>query len=272
MQPINKKYLIIGAHPDDADLIFGGCAVKLARLGHAVKFVACVNGDAGHYAMTRPALATRRKNEAQAAAKIAGVVEYHVLDHHDCEFMPTLENRHEIIRLIREFAPHVIVTHRLCDYHTDHRATAQLVQDAAYLLNVPMIVPETPIMPHYPVILLAWDKFQKPCPFVPDLAVAIDDVLDIKLAMLDCHVSQFYEWLPYNQGRLDQVPTDPAGRRRWLLDGWVYRNQTQAELARALLAQSRGAATPSALYAETFEISEYGRIPMPRELAELFPF
>ncbi len=272
MQADNKKFLFIGAHPDDADLSFGGCAIKLARLGHTVKFVSCASGDAGHYAMTPPALAARRKLEAQASAKIAGVAEYQILKDHDCELMPTLENRREIIRLIREFVPHVIITHRLCDYHADHRATAQLVQDAAYLLNVPMILPETPIMPHYPIILLAWDKFQKPNPFAPDLAVAVDDVMETKLAMLNCHVSQFYEWLPYNEGRLDKVPTDPAGRRQWLLDGWVCDDRKQAELARPLLAKSRGVSAPPALYAETFEISEYGRAPAPGELARLFPF
>lgn len=202
-----QRYLVIGAHPDDADLVFGGCAIKLARLGHQVKFVSCANGDAGHFSLPRPEVAARRAKEAQAAAAVAGLSEYQILAHHDCEVQPDLATRHEIIRLIRRFAPDVILTHRLVDYHADHRATGQLVQDAAYLLNVPLVCPDTPILKRYPVILLTWDRFQFPRPIRPDLAVSIDDAVQTKLEMLDCHESQFYEWLPYNQGRLEHPIT-----------------------------------------------------------------
>ena len=268
----NHKYLVVGAHPDDPDLIFGGCAVKLSRQGHTVKFISAVNGDAGHFAMPHAALAARRKKEAQASAKIAGLAAYQILDHHDGELVPTLENRREMIRLIREFSPDVIITHRLCDYHADHRAASQLVQDAAYLLMVPLICPETPIMAKYPIILFSWDAFRKSCPFMPDLAVVIDDSAETKLDMLNCHVSQFYEWLPYNQGRLEQVPGDPLKRREGLRLEWLSYNQRQANLARALLVARHGEAGMKMLYAETFEVSEYGRQPTFEELNELFAF
>ena len=56
------------------------------------------------------------------------------------------------------------------------------------------------------------DRFQKPTPFSPDVAVAIDDVIDKKVSLFDAHASQFYEWMPWLDGTLDRVPKDPAGR------------------------------------------------------------
>ena len=47
-------------------------------------------------------------------------------------------------------------------------------------------------------------------PFTPDVAVAIDDVIDKKIDMLDAHVSQFYEWLPW----VDGIARQGAERRR----------------------------------------------------------
>ena len=77
MQP--RRYLVFCAHPDDCDLLFGGTAVKLAKAGHAVKFVSVCNGDCGHYAMTHEALARRRHGEAQASVRLAGIEEYQIL-------------------------------------------------------------------------------------------------------------------------------------------------------------------------------------------------
>lgn len=264
-----KKFMMIGAHPDDADLVFGGTALKLIKLGHKVKFVSSCNGDKGHYCVEPVALAARRKLEAQSSAKIAGLEEYEVLNFHDCELEATLEMRRVITGIIRDFAPDVVITHRTCDYHADHRATAQLVQDSAYLVTVPLFCPEHPVPPQNPVYMFSYDRFHNPRPFRPDIAVAIDDVLEDKLRMLNCHVSQFYEWLPYNQGRLDQVPTDWNGRRNFLIDGWLGRNRDQAEQFRGLLSQCGGNA--SAIYAETFELSEYGRQIEADELHALFP-
>ncbi len=263
-----KRYLVIGAHPDDPDLVFGGCAIKLARLGHSVKFVSCCNGDAGHYSMERKALAERRKNEALSSAAVAGLSEYQVLDYSDCELMPTLEARRRITGIIRAFQPDVVISHRPFDYHADHRAAGQIVQDSAYLVTVPLFCPEHPIPTVNPVYLYAFDRFTKPCPFTPDIAIAIDDVVPDKIRMLDCHVSQFYEWLPYNQGRLDQVPKTAEGRSRFLIDGWLCRNRTQAERNRDRLEAKYGTRVH---YAETFELSEYGRSPAPEELEPLFP-
>src|SRR6185503_1052315 len=91
------------------------------------------------------------------------------------------------------------------DYHPDHRYTGILVQDAAYMVIVPSIVPDVPALEQNPIFLYFQDRFQKPNPFRADVVVPIGDVREVKLDSLDAHVSQFYEWLPWLDGRLGEV-------------------------------------------------------------------
>src|SRR5947209_6171956 len=130
------RLLILGAHPDDADYAAGGTAALYRAAGHVVKMVSLTNGCAGHHLQPGPELARRRRAEAAAAGAVIGAT-YDVLDNNDGELLPTLENRRQVIRLIRGFRPDLVLTHRPNDYHPDHRYTSQLVQDAAYLVTVP---------------------------------------------------------------------------------------------------------------------------------------
>ena len=158
-----KRIIFIGAHPDDCELCFGGTAVRLARAGHLVKYVSCCNGDKGHLTMPGP--------ESLASCRIGGISEYENLGVPDCELMPTLELRQRIIRIIRQFTPDLVISHRLCDYHADHRAAGQLVQDAAYLVMVPHCCPDTPSPPQNPVFACCYDEFTDPRPFRIDAAI-----------------------------------------------------------------------------------------------------
>ena len=95
------RILAIGAHPDDCDIKAGGCAILWAKAGCAVRFVSTTNGDAGHHEMSGKELADRRKAEAEAAGRVAEI-EYQVLDNRDGQLVPGLEQRWELLRLIRE--------------------------------------------------------------------------------------------------------------------------------------------------------------------------
>src|SRR5436853_4648872 len=159
--------------------------------------VRLTNGDAGHQTLRGPELARRRRAEAAAAGAVIGAG-YDVFDNPDGELLPTLDNRRSLIRLIRSFQPDLVLTHRPNDYHPDHRYTSQLVQDAAYMVTVPPVVPEVPHLSGNPVIAYLSDEFEKPYPFRPAVAVAVDSVIEWITDMLHCHISQFYEWLPYN--------------------------------------------------------------------------
>ena len=264
--------LVFGAHPDDCDIKAGGVAALYVQQGHRVKFVSVTNGDAGHHEMGGGPLAQRRYAEAQAAAEVIGI-EYELLDNHDGELMPTLENRYKVIRTIREFQPDLIMTHRPNDYHPDHRYTSTLVQDAAYMVTVPNICALTPHLEKNPVIAYLSDGFMKPYPFTPDVVVGIDDVIEQKIDMLHCHVSQFYEWLPYNSGTLDSVPTDASARRTWLAEGRLNRFRTTADESRDLLIALYGEEVGARIeYAEAFEGCEYGSSLTAENIPTLFPF
>lgn len=187
-----KRILCIGAHPDDADIQCGGTAILLAKAGHIVKFVSLCNGNCGHYdlSLAPEAPASRRYAETQASRALSGISEYQVWqDSNDCELEATLSNRRKEIRLIRQFNPDIVLSHRLCDYHADHRATAQLVQDAAYLSQVPRYCPETPFQETAPGFGCLWDSFTAPRPVHCDALIPVDSVMEEKCRMLDCHVS-----------------------------------------------------------------------------------
>ncbi len=257
---MSKRFLMIGAHPDDADIRFGGSAFKLAQAGHIVKFVSLCNGNCGHYAMSGKELAERRYAETQASKAVSGISEYQVLDNNDCELTADLETRKQVIRIIREFAPDVVLTHRLCDYHADHRATSQLVHDAAYLTQVPAFCPETPIPEQNPVFGYVWDAFTDPRPCRVDALLAIDDAMDVKCRMLDCHVSQVYEWLAWGRGlKIDPQKMSWEERKEYLLTHWGSRYVTIADTNRDKLCALYGEAGKSIRYAEAFEFSPYGR-------------
>ena len=263
------RVIAFGAHPDDCDGRAGGTAAKYAALGHKVRFVSVTNGDAGHQSQGGGALAARRRAEAQEAGRRIGI-EYVVLDNHDGELMPTLTVREQIIRQMRQWNADLVLGPRTNDYHPDHRYTGMLLQDAAYMVTVPNICPDTPALRKNPVFMYFQDRFQKPIPFRPDVAVAIDDVIEKKFSMLDAHVSQMYEWLPWHAGALERVPKDPAARLQWL------RNQREYGIAppvRQALIRWYGPEQGNTIrYAESFEVCEYGAQPDEKELRRLFPF
>lgn len=263
-----SRIIVIGAHPDDCDSDAGGLAALLAEMGHAVKFVAVTNGDAGHHKIQGKALAERRYAETQEVAKRLGVA-YDVLDNHDGMLLPNLEVRLQIIRKIREWNADVVIAPRPNDYHPDHRYTGVLVQDAAYMVAVPNIAYDVPALRKNPVFLYTRDNFQRPNPFRPDITVDITSVYKKKISGLDAHVSQFYEWMPWIGHYEKEVPAGKEERFQWLMKR--YEETIKPEF-RASLAKWYGEEkAKQAKYVEAFEICEYGAQPTEEDIRRLFP-
>jgi LmbE family N-acetylglucosaminyl deacetylase len=262
------RIIAFGAHPDDCDIRVGGTAALWAQMGHAVKFVACTNGDAGHPVMGGAPLARRRRAEATEAARRLGIT-YDILEIHDGELMPTLENRNLIIQKIREWNAELVLSSRPNDYHPDHRYTGVLVQDAAYMVVVPAVLANIPPVKRNPVFLYYEDRFQKPTPFKPDIVIDIGPVWDKKVDDMDAHESQFYEFQT-NVNASVEVPTDKAERKKWLSK---RRTPDPSPAVRATMAKWYGAqaAAKTPLYYEAFEICEYGTQPDAARIHELFP-
>lgn len=267
------RIIAFGAHPDDSEIKVGGTAAKWAALGHHVKLVSVTNGDIGHFQMAGGPLAKRRLDEVQRADKLLGAFTQ-VLDIHDGELEPTLANRKLITRLIREWQADIVLSHRPNDYHPDHRYTGVLVQDASFMVTVPFICPDVPHLKKNPLFLYYSDRFERPNAFRADLIVAIDDVLDKKLAALDIMESQFFE--RGVEGSAEQVAKDranPEERRKQVRQGFMSRDAAVAQKFRDKLAELYGKEAAAKVgHAEAFEITEYGGRPSPEDLKRLFPF
>lgn len=265
--PINV--LMIGAHPDDCEVGAGGLAILYAQQGHRVKFVSMTNGNKGHHQMAPDALAERRHAESMEAARRIGIT-YEVLDIPDGELMPTLENRHEVIRLIREWDADIVISHRPNTYHADHRYTGILVQDAAFLVMVPHIVSEVRALEANPLFLYFSDTFQQPNPFRSDIVIDVSSALDDMVQLLDAHESQFYEWLPWING-MAAAPLDTVQRKAWLRAWRLPPTEMGEDLATQLHKWCPEKDLRNVKRVEAFEICEYGRKVTDVDIRRLFP-
>ncbi|MDB4862994.1 MAG: PIG-L deacetylase family protein [Pirellulaceae bacterium] len=273
----NGKLRIVcfGAHPDDAEYKSGGTAALWAEQGHHVLLVSVTNGDIGHWQMSGGELAKRRTAESAECAKRLGA-HSKVLDIHDGELLPTLENRKTICRIIRQWNADIVISHRPWDYHPDHRYTGILVQDAAFMVTVPFFCPDVPHLKKNPVFLYSSDGFTKPYPFDPDIVVSLDSIFPKKVEALTALVSQAFEGgAGGSRERMALVPpaSDPQARYEWLYQRWARRQGNEANKFREQLIRLYGIDVGNKVkFAEAFEICEYGSRPTTQQLKELFPF
>lgn len=269
--------LIIGAHPDDGDSYAGGTAALWRRRGDAVRFLSITDGRRSHfdakYAADPSLLGKRRADESRTAAALIGA-SCGNLGIADGEVYINQAITEALVREIRSFGekpgfgPDLVVTNRPHDRPRDHAYGAQMVLDAAGMAAMPLVCPDTPAMAHAPTIAYWHDDYTEVVPFLADIVVAIDPVIAQKTQLVAAHESQVFEWLPYNRGLLDHVPSAAAERLAWLQHGRI---EPMAVRIRASVSESLHAALPHGRYCEAFQISEYGRQPAASELAALFP-
>lgn len=265
------KIMVIMAHPDDPTLQAGGLTLKLTSLGHKVKWVSTTNGNMGHQWRNPIQLAAMELNETIKAANSLGA-EYECLNINDGYVFPNREQTEMIIRVIRKYDPDLVITHRPNDYHRDHRYTSQLVMDASYMLIVPHYCPDIPISPSrkHPIIAYSYDHFKKPYLFEPNVLLDVTREYDIKAKALAMHESQLFEWLPWTMDMENQIPENYDERARKevveMLVVWHY-----SGIISDYRKLWRKGFTNKVVYAEGYELCEYGRQPSKDELKELFP-
>jgi LmbE family N-acetylglucosaminyl deacetylase len=265
--PDKLTILVLGAHPDDAELHMGGTLSRYRRLGHHVKIVSATNGAAGHHQLSGPVLIERRRRELAASTAIIGA-ESEVWEFPDGALLPSLELREQIITEIRRLKPDLIFTHRPNDYHPDHRAVGIAVQDASYLVTVPPVVPAVPALRNDAVVVYMNDTFTKPYPFQPDVIVDVTTEIDTIIEMAHCHTSQVYEWLPYNRS-VDDVPTSEDQRKVWLRSVIEAR---WTEWTNRFINELPPGRSDTISFLEAFEISEYAAPMNADTKRRLFPF
>jgi len=267
--------IAIGAHPDDCDSKFGGTAALFAKMGHNVKFLALTSGDAGHQSEGGGALGNRRREEAKNAGEALGIAEYQTLDNHDGELLPSLQVRHDVIRAIRKWDADIVLGLRPNDYHPDHRNAGKVVIDASYMVIVPNVCPDTPPLNKNPLFLFMQDRFRRPYKHQPDVVIAIDETIELKIDGLHAHTSQMYEWLPWTNGgdaSVAKIPTSTKERREWLAKRTKSRSGIiSLEKMNSLEKWYGKDLAKKVKYVESFEVAEYGMQPTDKDLREFFP-
>lgn len=175
--------LVIGAHPDDAEFAMGGTVCLLHDLGYSVGLVDLTRGEAGSKGNPE-----RRKQEADAAAKILGAAFRECLDLGDGHVTDDTENAALVARVIRRCRPKLVFTHHGDDRHPDHRGANALVERAVFqscLRSVDLGVPH-----HCPDRLIYFPSNEL---MQPDFFVDVTGVWERKIASLEAFTSQFVE-------------------------------------------------------------------------------
>lgn len=265
------RIIAFGAHPDDAELKAGGVAALWAAQGHKVKLVAMTNGDIGHFSQAGGPLAQRRIAEVQECARIFGS-EVEVLDIHDGELVPSLENRRTVARLIREWQADIVMGHRPYDYHPDHRYTGVLLNDSAVLVAAAFFTPDTPHTPRNPIYMNYSDNFEDPIAFKPTLVVDIGEAAEQKWKCISAMPSQFGDKDSWQGRTRPDVPEGEAERKAYLLDLARQRTAAVADQYREELVKMYGEERGRKVqYAEAFQLNQYGRQASLDELKRMFP-
>jgi bacillithiol biosynthesis deacetylase BshB1 len=190
--------LVLGAHPDDAEVHVGGILALCAQNGLSAAILDLTSGDLG----TRGNAATRRA-EALAAAEILGVRRI-ILDLPDARFDAGEANRLRLMEQLRALRPRILILPAPEDRHPDHRRAHQLGREAAYyagLRNYPC--PGEPWRPQ----ALAWVGGETPGE--PDLVVDVSRVWERRMAAFDAFGSQF----DFDPAAPPTRIADPAFRR-----------------------------------------------------------
>ena len=192
-----ERILVVTAHPDDVDFGAAGSVAVWTSRGVKVSYCIATDGDAGgsDQSITRPEMATIRREEQLTAARAVGVTDVTFLGFPDGRVTPTLELRAAIARVIRQVRPDRVVAQspernwtRIYASHPDHLATGEAAACAVYPdARNPFAFPELleeGLEPHaVPELwIMATERANR--------VVDATDVYPMKLAALKSHVSQ----------------------------------------------------------------------------------
>jgi LmbE family N-acetylglucosaminyl deacetylase len=228
---IPARALGIFAHPDDAEFTVAGTVARWTEAGCRIVYVLCTDGDVGTQddGLTQKEIAAIRRHEQQEACRVLGVEEVVFLGYPDGLLQPTLELRRDLVRVIRQHKPEVV----LCgdpsvffhgdEYinHPDHRAAAQAALEAVFpAASMPLVFPELAdegLSAHAVEQVYVWGSPE------PNLWVDISETLERKIRALRRHKSQMGDW-------------DPTERiTQWARERGAEREMAYAEVFRRMV-------------------------------------
>lgn len=173
--------LVIGAHPDDAELQAGGTLLQLQSLGYRTGIVSLTRGERASNGTPE-----QRAREAEAAAAVLAVQFHRLLDLGDTRLRDEPELRQVLVRLLRQHRPRLVMSHHPDEPHPDHAATARAVKAAVHLAGLSGVVTDHPA--YRPHALLQFALLGR---HTLSLVVDISPWADRKHAALRQHRSQF---------------------------------------------------------------------------------
>jgi LmbE family N-acetylglucosaminyl deacetylase len=146
-----ERVLCFTAHPDDIDFGAAGTVAAWTAAGVQVSYCIMTDGDAGGFdPEQREEIVRLRVAEQQRAAALVGVTDIHYLHQRDGYLEPSHEVMREVVRLIRQIRPDVVLSmhpernwDRIQKSHPDHLAVGEAVTRAVYpALENPFAYPE----------------------------------------------------------------------------------------------------------------------------------
>jgi LmbE family N-acetylglucosaminyl deacetylase len=225
--------MVIVAHPDDAEFTVAGTVAAWTAAGCRVTYVLCTDGNTGSHEpdMTRERLAEIRRAEQRAACATLGVGDVVFLGYDDGQLQPTLDLRRDLVRVIRQVRPEVVITWDPTSLfisdeyinHPDHRAAAQAALDAtAPASAMPLLWPEAG-EPHRvgQVYIFGNDR--------PNLWIDVTETIELKILALKQHASQMGDW----------DPTEMI--KEWATEAGQEKGLTYAESYRVITLEQPGA-------------------------------
>ena len=181
---VQLDILVVGSHPDDAEIGAGGTIAHYKKNGKKIGILDCSNGEPTPFGTVE-----HRKLENYESSKILDVDIRITLDMPNRYITNTIENRRKIAEVFREYMPKIIITHPANDWHPDHVAVHQLVNAAKF--HSKLTKTESKLPEYYPSRVIYFDHSHIKVPRTPDFLIDISDSLDDKLNALRCYKSQF---------------------------------------------------------------------------------
>jgi LmbE family N-acetylglucosaminyl deacetylase len=188
MLPPPRTVLVFEAHSDDMVIGMGGLVKLMASTG--VKVVACTmtKGETAHAPGQEKSIVATRKEEGTKADKILGVNEHLFLEN-GCQALandrPTFQ---DVVGIIRKVKPDWIFTHGSHEWHRDHRAASQIVEEAWWKATEANVLVERGL-PHKAQAVI----FYEVLPVFdgkPDVCIDVSAIWDAKMEAIKCFGSQ----------------------------------------------------------------------------------
>jgi bacillithiol biosynthesis deacetylase BshB1 len=187
-------YLVIAAHPDDAELSVGGAMLSLKAHGARVGVLDLTSGEPTPFGSEE-----LRQRETAAASAILQLDWRGNLGLPNRALVADLDSRALLAGCVRRLRPRVLLTHYWEDAHPDHLAASELVDAARFWSKLTRT--DLPGEPHYPARILYFLSLHLRLHVQPSFVLDVSPYQEQKMRAVACYHSQFI------QGRPETPPT-----------------------------------------------------------------